>query len=66
MSDVALCPSCNGKAKIKKDKSSGKIIYSAIEDEEAFQKIGKLKKALTKAREKVKVLEEELSVLKAL
>ena len=65
MSLVALCPTCNGKSKIKENEQSSEIIYSAIEDEEAFKKIGQLKKGMIKAMDKAKALEEELKALKA-
>ena len=65
MSKVAFCPTCNGKSKIKPNKQTGEIDYFAIEDEEAFKKISQLKKAMTKAIDRAKVLETELESLKA-
>jgi|GEM_PF-789907 len=65
MSKIALCPTCHGKAKIKADRQTGETSYSAIQDEEAFKKIGQLKKALQKSMEKAKALEEELAAIKA-
>lgn len=65
MSQVALCPTCQGKSKIKENKQTGETSYSAIQDEEAFKKIGQLKKAMQKALDKAAALEEELNALKA-
>ena len=42
MSQVANCPSCGSKSKIKE--KDGQIIYEAIQDEEVFKKVAQLKK----------------------
>jgi len=65
MSQVALCPTCQAKAKIKENKQTGETSYNAIQDEEAFKKIGQLKKAMQKALDQAAALEAELKVLKA-
>ena len=65
MSKVALCPTCNGKSKIRENKQTGEIEYLAIKDEEAFKKIGQLKRAMTKAIDRAKALETEIEALKA-
>ena len=65
MSKVAYCPTCNGKSKIKENKESGEISYSAIQDEAALRKIGQLKKSMTKAQKEARALTEELRALKA-
>lgn len=62
MSQVAICPNCGSKSKIK-DKD-GEVSYQAIQDEEAFNKIGQLKKAMTKFKEKAEALEKELELIK--
>ncbi|NJB81919.1 hypothetical protein [Wenyingzhuangia aestuarii] len=36
MSDVALCPTCGSKSKIKE--KNGVTTYQAVQDEEAFKK----------------------------
>jgi len=46
ISDVTKCLTFGGKAKIKI--VDEKTTYSKVEDEEAFKKIGQLKKALNK------------------
>lgn len=42
MSQVASCPNCKGKSKIKE--SNGETIYQALQDEEVLKKVGQLKK----------------------
>jgi predicted transcriptional regulator len=61
MSQVANCPSCGSKSKIKK--KDGQIIYEAIQDEEVFKKVAQLKKAMEKFKEKAESLEKELEAL---
>ncbi|CAM4266081.1 hypothetical protein [Zobellia nedashkovskayae] len=63
MSEVASCPTCGSKSKIKE--REGKITYEAVQDEEAFKKIGQLKKAMEKFKSKAEALEEELRELKS-
>ena len=62
MSDVRTCPTCGGKAKYKEKEGNG--IYTKVEDDEAYKKIGQLKKAMTKYKEKAEALELELNTLK--
>ena len=54
MSQVANCPTCGSKS-----------LYTAVQDEEAFKKIGQLKKAMEKFKAKSEALEKELNELKA-
>ena len=63
MSDIALCPTCGSKSKFKE--KNGETTYEAVQDEEAFKKIGQLKKAMQKFKEKAEALEKELNALKA-
>ena len=63
MSQVAICPTCGSKAKHKE--KDGIVSYQAIQDEDAFQKINQLKKAMEKFKEKAEVLEKELEILKS-
>ena len=58
MSQVTLCPTCGSKSKVKEQ--DGIVSYQAVQDEEAFRKIGQLKKAMQKFREKAEHLEKEL------
>ncbi|WP_340156697.1 hypothetical protein [uncultured Winogradskyella sp.] len=63
MSDIKICPTCGAKAKYKvKD---GKETFSAVQDEDAFKKVGQLKKAMQKFKEKAEALEKELEELKS-
>ncbi|SHK17839.1 hypothetical protein SAMN04488007_2274 [Maribacter aquivivus] len=63
MSQVANCPTCGSKSKIKE--VDGQTLYTAVQDEEAFKKIGQLKKAMEKFKAKSEALEKELNELKA-
>lgn len=63
MSTVVICSSCGGKSRLKE--KAGKAEYTAIQDQEAFQKIGQLKKALEKFKTKAEDLEKELKTLKS-
>jgi DNA-directed RNA polymerase subunit RPC12/RpoP len=63
MSQVALCPTCGSKSKVKEKDSV--VIYQAVQDEEAFKKIGQLKKAMMKYKEMAEQLEKELAALKS-
>ena len=63
MSQVANCPTCGSKSKIKE--VDGQTLYTAVQDEEAFKKIGQLKKAMEKFKAKSEALEIELNELKA-
>lgn len=62
MSNVVKCPTCGGPAKhrIKDDIDS----YKAVTDEEKGKKIGQLKKAMIKFKQKAEQLEKELEALK--
>jgi hypothetical protein len=61
MSDVRICPTCGAKAKYKvKDDIE---TFSAVKDEDAFKKIGQLKKVMQKFKEKAEALEKELETL---
>ncbi len=62
MSQVAICPTCGSKSKIK-DKD-GVVIYTAVQDDEVFKKVGQLKKAMQKFKDKAEQLEKELEALK--
>tara|TARA_R110002072_G_scaffold106478_3_gene232559 strand:- start:3583 stop:3810 length:228 start_codon:yes stop_codon:yes gene_type:complete len=53
MSTVVICPSCGGKSRLKE--KAGKAEYTAIQDQEAFQKIGQLKKVLEKFKTKAEM-----------
>ncbi|MDL5512164.1 hypothetical protein QSE00_10090 [Arenibacter sp. M-2] len=61
MSQVADCPSCGGKSKVKE--IHGQITYVAIQDDVLFKKVSQLKKAMEKFKEKAESLEKELEVL---
>lgn len=63
MSQVAICPTCGSKSKIKT--TNGSITYQAVQDDEAFKKIAQLKKAMEKFKTKAEQLERELEQLKA-
>ncbi len=63
MSQVAICPTCGSKSKIKE--KDGVVSYHAVQNEEAFRKIGQLKKAMQKFKEKAEKLEKELEALKS-
>ncbi|QVY65899.1 hypothetical protein [Polaribacter sp. Q13] len=63
MSQVAICPTCGSNSKIKE--KEGNTIYTAVKDDEAFKKIGQLKKAMEKFKLKAETLEKELVALKA-
>ena len=62
MSDVRTCPTCGAKAKY--EEKNGEVSYSAIQDEEALKKIGQMKKAMEKFKNKAEALEKELQKLK--
>ncbi|WP_111710008.1 hypothetical protein [Lutibacter citreus] len=63
MSQVATCPTCGSKSKIKE--LNGETSYEAIQDEEVLKKVGQLKKAMQKFKEKAEALEKELEELKS-
>ncbi|QXP66153.1 hypothetical protein [Polaribacter sp. AHE13PA] len=63
MSQVGICPTCGSKSKIKE--KEGNTIYTAVQDDEAFKKIGQIKKAMEKFKLKAETLEKELAILKA-
>lgn len=62
MSQVSLCPTCGSKSKVRE--KEGVVSYQAVQDEEAFKKIGQLKKAMQKFKEKAERLEKELAAMK--
>ena len=62
MSQVAICPTCGSKSKIKE--RNGEVFYQAVQDEEAFKKVGQLKKAMEKFKARAEALEKELETLK--
>ncbi|SDX82205.1 hypothetical protein [Flavobacterium degerlachei] len=64
MSQVANCPCCGGKSKIKE--KDGEVSYHAIQDEETLNKIGQLKKAMDKFKEKAEALQKELNLLQSI
>ncbi|WP_299110106.1 hypothetical protein [uncultured Winogradskyella sp.] len=63
MSQVSNCPTCGGKSKIKELNSV--ISYQSLQDEELIKKVGQLKKAMQKFKEKAEALEKELEELKS-
>ena len=62
MSDVRICPTCGAKAKyqIKGEEET----FTAVQDEDAFKKIGQLKNAMEKFKTRAEELEKELMELK--
>ncbi|WP_289062958.1 hypothetical protein [uncultured Zobellia sp.] len=62
MSQVATCPTCGSKSRVKE--KEGVVSYQAVQDEEAFKKIGQMKKAMEKFKKKAEELEQELEALK--
>jgi hypothetical protein len=61
MSEVANCPTCQGKSKIKN--LNGVIIYDSLQDESIIKKVSQLKKTLEKFKLKADQLEQELITL---
>ncbi|MBU2915707.1 MULTISPECIES: hypothetical protein [Reichenbachiella] len=61
MSQVATCPTCGSKSKVKE--TNGKVVYQVVQDDEAFSKIGQLKKAMEKFKAKAEQLEKELETI---
>ena len=63
MSDIKTYPTCGAKAKYKiKDTVE---TFEAVQDEEVLKKVGQLKKAMQKFKEKAEALEKELAELKS-
>ena len=59
MSDIKTYPTCGAKAKYKiKDTVE---TFEAVQDEEVLKKVGQLKKAMQKFKEKAEALEKELA-----
>ena len=58
MSTVATCPTCGSKSKIKE--TNGETTYQALQDDELIKKVGQLKKAMQKYKEKAEQLEKQL------
>jgi hypothetical protein len=54
MSKVENCPTCGAKCKTVVSKESGKVHYTALQDEDAFKKIELLKKQVMKQQLKDK------------
>ncbi len=63
MSQISTCPTCGGKSKTKE--TDGNITYTALENEELIKKVGQLKKAMQKFKDKSESLEKELNDLKS-
>ncbi len=63
MSQISICPTCGSKSKIKE--KNGDVSYKTVQDEEAFKKIGQLKKAMQKFKEKAEQLEKKLKFIKS-
>ena len=63
MSDIVNCPTCAAKVVIKT--INDETIYKAVQDEDALKKVGQLKKAMQKFKEKAEALEKELAQLKS-
>ncbi|MDP5140570.1 MAG: hypothetical protein NWP83_08895 [Spirosomaceae bacterium] len=63
MSQIARCPTCGSKSKIKE--ANGVTSYKAVQDDEAFKKITQLKKVMEKFKAKAEGLERELIELKS-
>ncbi|SDL34882.1 hypothetical protein [Kriegella aquimaris] len=61
MSQVTNCPTCGSKSRIKE--KGGNTIYEAVQNEEAFNKIGQMKKAIEKYKVRAEKLEKELKQL---
>ncbi|MDD7913283.1 hypothetical protein [Polaribacter ponticola] len=62
MSTVANCPTCGGISKTKE--TNDETIYEAIQNNELLKKVGQMKKAMQKFKEKAEALEIELNKLK--
>ncbi|QCX39499.1 hypothetical protein FF125_14015 [Aureibaculum algae] len=62
MSEVANCPTCGSKSKVKV--KGGTTTYQVVQDIEAFKKIGQLKRAMEKYKTKAEQFEKELEELK--
>ena len=62
MSTVVKCHTCGGLSKI--NKVDGNTTYQAIQNEEAFKKIGQLKKAMEKYKAEAESLRKELDRIK--
>ena len=62
MSTVATCPTCGSKSKIKE--TNGETTYQALQDDELIKKVGQLKKAMQKYKEKAEQLEKQLEACK--
>jgi hypothetical protein len=58
LSKVAICPSCGSKSKVTE--TDGETIYKAIQNDELIKKVGQLKKAMQKYKEKAELLEKQL------
>jgi biotin synthase-related radical SAM superfamily protein len=63
MSDVRTCPTCGAKAKYTVKETIE--TFTAVQNEDAFKKIAKLKKAMNVFKEKAEALEKVLNELKS-
>ncbi len=63
MSKVTDCPRCGGKAKVITSKDE--VSYQAIQNEDLIKKIGQLKKAMEKYKNRSESLAKELASLKS-
>jgi len=62
MSDVRSCPKCGAKAKYK---VKGNIeSFEALQDEELLKKVGQLKKAIKKFKDKAEGSRERINRIK--
>ena len=64
MSQISSCPTCGSKSKTKVINAA--TTFETVQDEEAFKKVGQLKKALNKFKAKAEQLEAELSALRTI
>ncbi|MBM1108219.1 hypothetical protein JQC67_18850 [Aurantibacter crassamenti] len=58
MSTVATCPTCGSSSKIKE--TNGVTTYQTIQEDDLIKKVGQLKKAMQKYKEKAERLEKQL------
>ena len=58
MSNVATCPTCGSKAKIKATGES--VTYETLQDDQLIEKVEQLKKAMQNYKEKAEQIEKLL------
>jgi uncharacterized Zn finger protein (UPF0148 family) len=63
MSNVSSCPTCGSKSKVKE--IDGETVYQTLQEDEIIKKVGQMKKAMQKFKEKAERLEQELAELKS-